>query len=283
MIIHYVLVISAALMFSLQFFFNQGYQKASGKGLSQSLNFTAYTSILTIFIMLVLGGFKVQISSLVIMLSCINAINSILYSYAAIRAFEKANLSVFSVFAMLGGMILPFLYGVIFNNEPMSWTKGACVVLIILALAITIKGEKNIGRGVIFYIIVFISNGMGGVLSTIHQNSANPVSSESYMIWKSVITVIMCAIIMFIVYKKINFESWKAIKFTLGYGLFYGVGNLFLLISLVHLSASVQYPLITGGTMVFSTIISIVRREKLTATTIISAVLALGASIVIAL
>ena len=206
MIIHYVLVISAALMFSLQFFFNQGYQKASGKGLSQSLNFTAYTSILTIFIMLVLGGFKVQISSLVIMISCINAINSILYSYAAIRAFEKANLSVFSVFAMLGGMILPFLYGVIFNGEPMSWTKGACVVLIILALAITIKGEKNIGRGVIFYIIVFISNGMGGVLSTIHQNSQNPVSSESYMIWKSIITVAVCAIIMLIVYKKIKFN-----------------------------------------------------------------------------
>jgi drug/metabolite transporter (DMT)-like permease len=147
---------------------------------------------------------------------------------------------------------------------------------------ITIKGEKNIGRGVIFYIIVFISNGMGGVVSTIHQNSANPVSSESYMIWKSVITVIMCAIIMLIVYKKINFESWKAVKFTLGYGLFYGVGNLFLLIALVHLSASVQYPLITGGTMVFSTVISIVRREKLTATTIISAILALAASIVIA-
>ena len=99
MIIYYLLTVSAALMFSLQFFFNQGYQKASGKGFSQSLNFTAYTSILTIFIMLVLGGFKVQISSLVIILSVISAINSILYSYAAICAFEKANLSVFSVFA----------------------------------------------------------------------------------------------------------------------------------------------------------------------------------------
>ena len=87
---------------------------------------------------------------------------------------------------------------------------------------------------------------------------------------------------MLIVYKKILFESFRAIKFTFGYGLFYGVGNLFLLIALVHLSASVQYPLITGGTMVFSAAISIIRHEKLSAVTFISTVLALAASIVIA-
>ena len=61
------------------------------------------------------------------------------------------------------------------------------------------------------------------------------------------------------------------------------MGNLFLLIALAVLPASVQYPLVTGGVMVCSTIISTIRKEKLTARDYAATVVALLASIFIAI
>ena len=48
-----------------------------------------------------------------------------------------------------------------------------------------------------------------------------------------------------------------------------------------QLNASVQYPMITGGTIVVSLIISIIGREKVTYKNVISAILALMATILI--
>ena len=70
--------------------------------------------------------------------------------------------------------------------------------------------------------------------------------------------------------------------FAGGYGIFNGVGNWFLLLSLIHLPASVQYPLVTGGVMVFSTIISAIRKEKLTKSDYIAAGISFVASVLMA-
>jgi drug/metabolite transporter (DMT)-like permease len=60
-----------------------------------------------------------------------------------------------------------------------------------------------------------------------------------------------------------------------------GIGNLLCLIALTSLDASVQYPIITGGVMVFSTVISIIRKEKPSARTLISAAIAFISTVLI--
>ena len=94
--------------------------------------------------------------------------------------------------------------------------------------------------------------------------------------------VIISGIWMLAKYKKIPIIKGKALLYTSGYGVFNGIGNWLLLISLVHLPASVQYPLVTGGVMVFSTIISMIRKEKLTKTDYIAAVISFAASVLMA-
>ena len=77
--------------------------------------------------------------------------------------------------------------------------------------------------------------------------------------------------------------GWRAaVLFASGYGVFNGIGNLFLLISLVHLPASVQYPLVTGGVMLFSTLISALRKEKIEKKEYIAAVISFAASVLMA-
>ena len=94
---------------------------------------------------------------------------------------------------------------------------------------------------------------------------------------------LLCLLIQLLAEKKIVFLQKNAVPYTIGYAAFCGIGNLLLLIALKYLPASVQYPIVTGGTMVFSTLISGIRKEKLSLRNLIATGVALVSTVVIAL
>ena len=73
----------------------------------------------------------------------------------------------------------------------------------------------------------------------------------------------------------------KALTNCTAYSAINSIGNLMLLIALLHLPASVQYPLVTGGTMLFALLISLVRRDKVTARDVIGTALAIVSTVII--
>ena len=282
--INYALVIGATLLFSLQFLFNQRFQQSYGTDLKASLVFSLYKSVVIIVIMLFIAGFKVGFTWFSLIMSVVYAAVGMLMSYYSLKAFSVANLSVFSVFSMLGGMILPFFLGVIFYDEPLTVFKIICCLLIVGAVLLNIRSGKQNKKALLYYFAVFVLNGMAGVISKIHQSSQQPhVDSTGFMIWSSIVMTVICASWLLIAYHKIPVVKGKNILFISGYGVFNGVGNLFLLIALAVLPASVQYPLVTGGVMVCSTVISTIRKEKLTVRDYAATAIALLASIFIAI
>ena len=56
-----------------------------------------------------------------------------------------------------------------------------------------------------------------------------------------------------------------------------------LLIALLHLPASVQYPVVTGGVIIMSTLIDIIRREKITQKELLAAGIAFVATVLMAM
>ena len=74
----------------------------------------------------------------------------------------------------------------------------------------------------------------------------------------------------------------KAAAYCLGYAVLSSIGNLFLLLALKELPASVQYPIVTGGVIALSTMISAIKKEKVSIKNFIAAVLAFSASILMA-
>lgn len=282
--INYSLVIAATVLFSLQFLFNQRFQESCGTDLKASLVFSLYKSMVIVFIMLIISGFKVEFTWFSMLMATIYAASGILMSYYSLKAFSVANLSVYSVFSMLGGMLLPFLLGIIFYDEPLTVFKVICCILIVGAVLLNIKSGTQSKKALIYYFAVFFLNGIAGVISKIHQSSSYAhVDSSGFMIWSSVVTVAICAIWLLVGYRKIPLVKDKELLFVSGYGVFNGLGNLFLLIALSVLPASVQYPLVTGGVIVCSAVISTVRKEKLTAKDYAATAIALLASIFIAL
>lgn len=281
---YYLLVSAATVLFALQFLFNQKFEEHRGNTLKSALEFTLYKSIIIVVMMLIISGFKItSVTLFSVILAIIYAAACILMTYFSMKAFAVANLSVYSVFSMLGGMLLPFLAGVGFYNEELTAFKIVCCLLIIVSVLLNLKGGKQSKKAFLYYMAVFILNGSVGVISKIHQSSEMlHTDSTGFMFLTSAVSVVISALWLLIQHKKIPLIKGKSLGFAAGYGIFNGVGNWLLLISLVNLPASVQYPLVTGGVMVFSTIISAVRKEKLSKTDYIAAAISFVASVLMA-
>ena len=279
---YYSLVVIATVMFAVQFLFNQKFQQNYGSNTKATLVFTLYKSAVATVIMLVISGFKVKITPFSLLLAAISAVSGILMLYFSLKAFSVANLSVYSVFSMLGGMILPFLLGVCFYNEKLTLLKVVCCILIIVAVLLNIKKGENGKKAILYYMAVFVLNGMAGVISKIHQSSQYEITdSTGFTLLINLISVVICSVWLLFGYKKIPLIKGKNLLYSSGYGVLNGVGNLLLLIALSNLPASVQYPLVTGGVMFFSTIISLIQKEKLTKKDYLATAVSLVASVLI--
>lgn len=291
----YIFLVIAAMLYSLMFLTNRGYQRNNGTGLGNALTFSMYTSLtaLIIFLLLtlignisswsVLSGFRLEFSAFSSLLAMLASCITIGYSIFSIKALGAVNLSLYSIFAMLGGMLLPSLYGLIFSGEKLTWGKIACYVLIVIALMLTFeKGKKSDRKSLIYCFGVFVLNGLSGVVTSIHREAEfahMAVSSETFTMTNRAISVCLCLVTFLLIYKKFPKLKLRDLGNVSGNAVCGGMGNLLQLIALVSLPSSVLFPIITGGTMLFSMIVSFIIKEKPSAKTVIASVIAAASTV----
>lgn len=276
------MIIIADLLFALQFLFNQQFRKRNGDGIDSTFTFSMYTNGISFLILLILNKFSLNFTWFSLLISAIYAVALLGYAYSGLKSFATANLSVYSIFAMLGGMLLPFAYGVIFCNEAFTPAKAICILLIGISTALSFEKGKSKGNNLKYYLAVFFLNGLVGVLSKVHQSNTDLcVDSGSFMATVNLWVFAVCIIYHLVKNRKVPLLPVKEIGNLGCYAACSGIANLLCLIALTSLDASVQYPIITGGVMVFSTVISIIRKEKPSPRTLISTAIALGSTILI--
>ena len=168
--IYYGMITAAVAMFSIQFFFKNIYRNARGSGTGATLEFSALSSLAGMAVLFIMNGLRFEFTAFSLLMAALSAVNSISFTFCSLTALGKINLSLYSVFSMLGGMVLPFAAGIIFFDEPLRAGKIVCLLFITAALCVTIQRDKcRSGTG--YYIGVFALNGMSGVLSKIFQAS----------------------------------------------------------------------------------------------------------------
>ena len=251
-----------AAMFSVQFLFNQRFQRENGSSLNSTFQFALFSAIPAFICLFIINGFKLEFTVFTLLMALLSTTVGKLYNFCSMKAFSYINLSLYSIFAMLGGMMLPFLAGILFFNEAVTVAKIICLVLITVALFLTF--ERGGGKkGTIFYIGVFVLNGLAGVISKCFQAATfEKTSAAGYSI-----LCVLCSIAMSVVFLAADYKHWKlpnlkAMGWASGHGLINRVANYLLLLALMVLPASVQYPFITGGTMIGSTVITLIMGNK---------------------
>ena len=266
---YYVLILLSVAMFGGSFALQDVYRKKRGSSIKISMESAFIGAIAGLVILLAINGFSFKFTGFTLLMATLSAMITIAFTFCTFKSLDYINLSLFSLFAMLGGMALPFLQGILFYNEGITIAKCLCVVFICASLACTVeKGEKK--KGAIFYIGIFILNGMVGVISKIFSESELPkVSAAGYSIWIAICTIILSGIIWVALgllekrkseqVEHLETLTKKALCQSYGIAVLYGainrVANFLLVIALAHIDASVQYPMVTGGTMIVSTLL----------------------------
>ena len=262
---YYWLIILSVVVFAGCFLLNDKYREKRGSSLKISLQFSVVSAAAGFLFLFAVNGFKPEFTWFTFIVALIGAVNSIGFTFCSFKALKIINLSLFSLFSMLGGMMLPFLQGIIFYNEAITLAKILCFVLITLALLLTVqKGDKR--GGYVYYLGIFVFNGMSGILSKIFTSAPfEKTSPEGYSMLIALCTVILSSFILCVFFRKKEENEKSGISATLisvSCGVLNIAANLILVIALSHVDVSVQYPMVTGGVMIASTALCFFDRKK---------------------
>jgi len=258
---YYGLIILAVVLFGAGFKLNDIYRKIQGNqnGIKTTLQYSLVCSAAGLVSLIFINGFKFEFTLFTFIMALITAFNGFGFSYCTFKSLGKINLSLYSLYSMLGGMVLPFFQGIIFFNERITLAKIICVILISIALIITVErgNKKNDG---IYYAGIFTLNGLSGVISKFFTAAPyEKTSAEAYSIMVCLLSIIISFLALKIFFKNAEEQTQKTSIKAYCVGAFSGItnkiANLFLVIALLHVDASVQYPMITGGAMIVSTAI----------------------------
>ncbi len=261
--LYYGIIIGAVVMFGIQFLFNQKFENENGNNLPSSMIFIFGGSIAGLLVLLIINGFRLEFTLYTLIMAVITALNMIACIVCSLKSLAYINLSLYSIFSMLGGMVLPFVAGILFYNEPLAAGKIVCFAVITVALCLTFQKSDNNKKGYLYYAGIFVFNGMSGVLSKIFQESDYPkTSSAGYSILSAAATVVIAGIMLLFVRKKLPKISKASFFYINAYGILNKVANYMLLIALAYVPASVQYPLVTGGVMIVSTALGFLTARK---------------------
>lgn len=273
----YYLIIIAVVLFGVGFATQDVYRKMRGDNLKISLQFALIGSIAGFIVLFAYNKFRFEFTPFTLLMSFATAISGIAFTFCSFKALGIINLSLYSVFSMLGGMLLPFVQGIALYGEKMTVAKGVCLVLITAALALTIEKGGN-KKAILYYLGVFMLNGASGVIAKFFTEGAYAkTSATGFSVLSVLCLVLLCAVLLPFFPKKKHPTmpiTWTSSAVAAANGIINKVANLLLVFALATVDASVQYPMVTGGVMIVSTAICYLQRKKPTVKELCSVALA---------
>lgn len=280
----YGMLTASTVMFGTQFFFNDIYRRNYGNSFRDSLVSRLGGGIFGLVVLVIIQMFQIgkvafEYSNYAFIMALIADINAFVLTFCGLKALGKINLSMYSLFMMLGGMVLPFVFGIFLHGEALTLGKLLCFIIITASLLI-VKGIGKSTSGTIYYVGVFVLNGMSGVISKLYHalperfENLTKISSAGYSILITLISLVLSVILLFFVKSEKKKLNGKAVFAMAGGSILNKVANLLLLEALIVLPASAQYPFITGGTIIVSAIISLFTDNKPTKRELISVAVA---------
>lgn len=257
----YILVIFADILLAMTFVIQKKYQLKVGVSVKSSLVYTVLTGLFSAIIFLVINGFKVRATWFSLVMAIAFTIVVTAYTLIGFRIMEKGSMSIYTLFLMSGGMTVPYIYGVAFLNEELTFIRTLGLLLIITAISVSNFTKRKTDKEQIFLCIaVFFINGASSVISKIHQISpaSKMVSSSDFVFLVMTARTIIGLIPVLL--KKEKEESIKVKSGSLWFLIFLiflaaaanGVSFMLQLIGAADLPATVLYPLVTGGTIILS-------------------------------
>lgn len=256
----YFYVVLATVLLSFEFACSKKYQDLEGVSSEAGLRFNALSGLLSALIMWALTGFRLERSGYSMALALGMSLCSLAYSIIGFRVLKQGGMALYSTFLMSGGMILPYIFGVLFLREVLTPLRIAGVIIVLSAVVLSNYSKQRVGkRLLIFCSAVFVLNGFVSILSKCHQvSTAYPTVSSSAFVMYSGIGRFLFSTAALLCHGKTGAASALRRGYSLivaaGAAAIGGASYLLQLIGAKSLPASVLYPMVTGGSIIFSAV-----------------------------
>ncbi|MBE7090600.1 MAG: hypothetical protein E7363_01640 [Clostridiales bacterium] len=292
--INYVIAVLAALGFAGQFCMMKLYQKHTQKNMTSSMVFSICMGITSFLLFFIMSGFTLEFTLVSFLVSLAVAIVGVLSTINSIAILSYGKVSFYSVFMMLGGMMLPYIFGIIMYSEVLSDLKLLGLIVLTGSLIMSsfdkssaheekaegqVKAEKRLRSTLVALLILsfvaFFLNGMTSVLGSIQGNApkiwgwkVSPL--YDYMALQGLCTAGVALLVFFSVFfrkKEVRNEELGSLKLItkkwalialFGYAIISRVANLLQQYCADKVPSSVLYPITSGGTIVFSTLLALI-------------------------
>ena len=282
----YVIILLAVFAFAGQFAFTKLYEGSVRQTTVTATVMLVVTSGFGALLYLFIGGFSVSFSGISMLWATLFALIMIPYYIVGIKVLSLGSLAIYGMFMMLGGMLVPFFYGVWFLKETISPFQIAGTALLTFFIVLeafcqlNAEGERkensknNKALFIILCVVIFFVNGFTGVFAKAHQISTGAIDETSFTVISCALTaafslVMLCGQLIgrkgkaYSELKTVLKPQKLLIMALIGAAAY--TGNFLHLIAANDVPASVQFPLVSGGVIVLSAVVSaFVFKEKLT-------------------
>ncbi len=274
---YYLLILLAVVLLALQFSTNKLYQLKCGNTAVASLTFSTLSGWTTSLIFLILTfvmGETFAITPYSLLMAAIIAVLCCTYTFIGFKIMAFGSMSVFMMFLMLGGMLLPYLFGVFYLDEGISVARVFGVILLAVSMIFPVMSKDRRG-GVIFVLLcaaVFTLNGGVSITSKLHQINTEfaACGTTTFVFLTNFMNGVISAFGLLImtlsgakktvdddgttVMQVIRKNARTIVWIIIGNAAFGGISYMFQLIGAANVPASVLYPLTTGGSVVLSAV-----------------------------
>lgn len=258
----YAMLTLAAVLLAADFSINRLYQKKAGVSPEAGFGFNSVLGLFWAIIFFVLNGFKIDFSVYSFAMAAVMSTLVMVYNIIGFRFLKRGAMALYTLFLMSGGMLVPYIWGILFLGEPCTVLRTAAVLIILVGVVLAnVSREKADFRLILMCAAVFLLNGFCSVVSKLHQIEADfvTVGTADFVILNGIFKFIFGGIIWVFARRKgengelrpLRSEVLPIIAASAVVG---GVSYILQLLSARSLPATVLYPFITGGSIVFSTL-----------------------------
>ncbi|MDR1733290.1 MAG: EamA family transporter [Oscillospiraceae bacterium] len=282
----YILLLIADTCVAAQFNLSKLYQRKYAHGMRDDLTFPMVSGLVTapffVLVGLLLNRALPSVSAFSIGMAAAFAALNAISLFTGILTLKRGGVTGYTVFMMLGGMILPYIYGLVFLEEQPSIVRIIGLAAVTAALLFFAmdggKGEqKKTLKG--YYplcMAVFMLNGTSCVLSKIHAIHPQAIPASDYILWMNLFQAGIAGTALLVYLRRHGKaktpaalpqcppaadgakRTWKGYLVIAIYAVDSGIGYLLQLIPAQTVPASALYPFVTGGSILISTLMAAV-------------------------
>ncbi len=267
----YLLLLVSCVFFAMQFVTTKLFEQRTAGGLSVCLWNQIVFSIAAALFLFLQSGFCWEMNPTSFLYATAFSVFYIINTVTTILAMSRGKVLVVSTYCLAGGMILPFLYGILFLHEQPGVFQCIGMAVLCASLIPAIMGkseEKQSGSRLGFFVlclVVFATNGLLYIALKCHQILPTAVPENSFMLATVFIRLALALLILAVLaaVKRRNGEKeilrrtfWEIGRKPMTGKLFLvlilaaaagavcnTVGNLFSLRCMVTMDASLQLPI----------------------------------------